>query len=293
MPGIQPLDKISGCADTFTCDPTAFADRRSAPDAKREKPWGCEERRSSRTSCEAWESLRIREMNVGRPLFSIIIPAHNEEKYINRSLASLRTQSTKAQEIIVVADSCLDRTAEIAREEGCRVIEVQYMRPGCSRNAGMREAMGDILVCIDSDVRVTSRYLHQVEMAVRKGYQVGRPKYYVDSGNPLIRHHLFLNNHFRLQYYPHTFFITREALNKVGMFPEEYKNCHEDLAFSDKVRRYYRGCLVASKAFNSDRRFRANGSLRELVFQLANVALFFISDRLFGKKQDIEYKPVR
>lgn len=55
------------------------------------------------------------------PVFSVIIPAHNEEKYIKRCIRSVKRAAEYAgeeTEIIVVCNRCTDRTEEIASEAG-------------------------------------------------------------------------------------------------------------------------------------------------------------------------------
>ena len=54
--------------------------------------------------------------------FSIIIPAHNEEKYIRKCLDSIvkASEAYKEQtEVIVVLNRCTDRTEEIAKSYNC------------------------------------------------------------------------------------------------------------------------------------------------------------------------------
>lgn len=85
------------------------------------------------------------------PEFSIIIPAYNSEKYIRHALESIRTQRYQGYELIVVCDSCYDRTGDVAREYGARVIERQYGHDGLSRNAGIEAASGEWLLFMDDD----------------------------------------------------------------------------------------------------------------------------------------------
>ncbi|PFP31562.1 glycosyltransferase, partial [Bacillus cereus] len=54
--------------------------------------------------------------------FSIIIPAHNEEKYIRKCLDSIAkaSETYKDQtEVIVVLNRCTDKTEEIAKSYNC------------------------------------------------------------------------------------------------------------------------------------------------------------------------------
>jgi glycosyltransferase involved in cell wall biosynthesis len=55
---------------------------------------------------------------------SVVVPALNEEKYVGKCLSSLRAQSYPRElyEIIVVDNASTDRTAEIARGFGVKVV---------------------------------------------------------------------------------------------------------------------------------------------------------------------------
>ena len=44
------------------------------------------------------------------PAFSIIIPAHNEEKYLQKTLDSIKSQTLQDYEIIIVTNGCTDKT---------------------------------------------------------------------------------------------------------------------------------------------------------------------------------------
>lgn len=47
---------------------------------------------------------------------SILIIAHNEEAHIRECIESVLNQSRKADEILLIAHNCTDRTADIAQE---------------------------------------------------------------------------------------------------------------------------------------------------------------------------------
>jgi len=53
----------------------------------------------------------------------VVIPAHDEETLIGEALESLAAQTRLADEVIVVADRCTDRTGEIAEAHGATVVE--------------------------------------------------------------------------------------------------------------------------------------------------------------------------
>ena len=53
----------------------------------------------------------------------IVIPAHDEEAVIERTIRNTMRQAGTAALMLVVADNCTDRTAELARAAGASVLE--------------------------------------------------------------------------------------------------------------------------------------------------------------------------
>ncbi len=84
-------------------------------------------------------------------LISIIIPAHNEERYLEHTLRSLQRQRYRQREVIVVANGCTDRTAEVANGRCDRLIVLSQKSLGVARNLGARMARGEILIFLDAD----------------------------------------------------------------------------------------------------------------------------------------------
>ena len=60
------------------------------------------------------------------PRFSIIIPAFNAEKHIRKALDSIKEQTFRDYELIVICDNCTDNTAQVAWTYGAKVIKVNY-----------------------------------------------------------------------------------------------------------------------------------------------------------------------
>jgi len=74
----------------------------------------------------------------------VVVPAHNEEALLPACLAALRRAASALRvpvHLLVVTDGCGDRTADVARAGGARVISIQAHRVGAARAAGMRELL--------------------------------------------------------------------------------------------------------------------------------------------------------
>jgi len=99
---------------------------------------------------------------------SIIIPAHNEERYIGKCLSSLLNQTYKNYEIIVVNDGSIDRTEEIIKafQKKSKKVKLLSFKKGHSaafaRNRGAEIAKGEILVFIDADQFVKKDFLGKI-----------------------------------------------------------------------------------------------------------------------------------
>jgi glycosyltransferase involved in cell wall biosynthesis len=84
---------------------------------------------------------------------SIIIPVHNGTQYLDKCLSSIASSSYRMYETIVVDDSSIDNSVEIARDYGAIVLRLDHQSgPAFARNFGSREAKGEILLFIDSDI---------------------------------------------------------------------------------------------------------------------------------------------
>ncbi|MGC8628814.1 MAG: glycosyltransferase [Candidatus Micrarchaeia archaeon] len=94
-----------------------------------------------------------------RPLFSIIIPALNEEKYIGYALEGIKHQTLKDYEIIVVDGGSKDRTREIAKKYAHVIVDTQKPGAARARNVGAENAKGKYLLFIDADTKPSPKLL--------------------------------------------------------------------------------------------------------------------------------------
>lgn len=114
-----------------------------------------------------------------RPFISIIVPAFNEENLIEAALVSLTVLDYSNYEIIVVDDGSTDKTASIARKVAehnpqIRISVISQSNSGKSwaLNTGIEHAQGDLVVCVDSDSRLSQDAL-KIGVHHFKDQQVG------------------------------------------------------------------------------------------------------------------------
>ncbi len=106
------------------------------------------------------------------PIVSILVAAHNEEKYIGRCIRSLlnQTMSWNKYEIIVVNDGSTDRTRYALEVFGdaVRVINSE-IREGlpASLNKAIHAARGKFIIRLDADDYVNTEYLNILELFLR------------------------------------------------------------------------------------------------------------------------------
>ncbi|MFB7891615.1 glycosyltransferase [Microbacterium sp. NPDC056044] len=119
-------------------------------------------------------------------MVSVVIAAHNEEGVIGACLDAVRRSVEADAEIIVSANGCTDRTAEIARDRGALVID----RPEAGKPGALNAADGVATrfprVYLDADILVPADGVRALAELLDAGALAAVPRRRVDtSGRPL------------------------------------------------------------------------------------------------------------
>ncbi len=106
---------------------------------------------------------------------SVVVPAFNEERLLGACLEKILLSRPEfeargwAFELVVCDNNSTDRTAEIARQAGARVVFEPVNQISRARNAGARAASGDWLVFVDADSTVSPALLEEVAEEIQRG----------------------------------------------------------------------------------------------------------------------------
>lgn len=101
---------------------------------------------------------------------SVIIPAHQAEKYIAQAVDSVRRQCWAGEmEIVVVDDGSADATAEVAQTLGVNVLRKPQGGAASARNMGLRTAAGQLILLLDADDLLTDGALDAMYDALAGG----------------------------------------------------------------------------------------------------------------------------
>ena len=97
-----------------------------------------------------------KEFKLKKPVVSLIMPVYNVEKYLEKALRSVKNQTFKDFELIIVNDGSTDGSIDIIEKfcnenENFRLINQENQGPSVARNTGIKESVGEYIGFMDSD----------------------------------------------------------------------------------------------------------------------------------------------
>ena len=175
------------------------------------------------------------------PLISIIVPIYNVEKYLEKCVNSIVSQSYKNLEIILVDDGSQDKCPELCdnfAKTDSRIKVIHKSNGGLSsaRNVGIKFASGDYIALVDSDDYIDSNmYQDMLRLLIENNADLCICNYeYVDDKDCL---------------YPITFSspIIDEILNK----EEIYKKLNQPVSwyYITSVNKLYKKDVIIGDVF--------------------------------------------
>lgn len=105
----------------------------------------------------------------GDSLVSVIVPTRNSSPTLEACLMSIREQTYRKVEVIVVDGSSTDDTVRIAELYGSRVIQTRHER-SASRNLGVAMSQGATVLFVDSDMRLSRTLIEECVQLIQMGF---------------------------------------------------------------------------------------------------------------------------
>lgn len=107
------------------------------------------------------------------PIFSVIVPIYNMNKYLDRCVSSIVNQTVNNYEVILVNDGSTDNSLEICnnwKKQDTRVTVINKSNGGLvsARNAGLFKAVGDYVIYVDSDDSISHRLIETLNGTINK-----------------------------------------------------------------------------------------------------------------------------
>lgn len=216
---------------------------------------------------------------VARPMISFIVPAHNEQAGLARTLQAIHDSARSIgcpYEVIVVNDASTDATPEIARQNNARVVDVNHRQIAATRNSGGKAALGKWLFFVDADTLINARAvaaaLHKMEQGAVGGG--GPTAFSRDEIVPLYIRLIALLQIVLAKAAGFTggafMFCTREAFKATGGFSERLFWAEEG-SFALALKREGRFVVLWQPVLTSGRRFRTMSGLRLLGIALRGI----------------------
>lgn len=174
------------------------------------------------------------------PRISVVIPAKNSERTIDKCLQSVFNQVYHPHEVIVVDGGSTDKTRTIAEKNGAQVVVEPPHKgsaPGIGRNHGAENAHGDVLAFLDSDCYPLRTWLNLV-LEVFKDSSVGVHGIVVRDGTGKIISGAYHYLHMQVSYDfvpSRCMAVRREAFRQVNGF-DETLTTGEDNDLSYRIR---------------------------------------------------------
>lgn len=193
---------------------------------------------------------------------AVVMPTLDESETVGKSLPAALAL---ADEVVVCDGGSVDRTPEIARRLGAKVVEGEPGR-GPQMNTGAAATSAEILLFLHADTHLPTEAAEEIRRAVRGGAVGGAFRIRFDSTRGLFRFGSWWVNQrsrwFKVPLGDQAQFVTRAAFTALGGFRDW--PILEDLDFVRRLRRHGPFVLLNGPATTAARRFEHLGVTRTI-----------------------------
>ena len=242
-----------------------------------------------------------------KPIVSLILPTYNSSRFLEELLNSLKKQTFKDYELIIIDDCSQDNTREILKKKGYKFFKNEK-RMGCTKtlNKAITISKGNFIFRLDHDMVYDSNCIKEMVKTITSNKDVGiagsRSYYYknknkirsfgayinlVTSKTKVIGKDKVDNGQFDCIKEINSIgggnmMIKREVFNQIGLYSEDYFLYYSDLDFCYKAKSAkYKIILSKAKAWHKK---------QERDVLNTNQLIYLLRDKLtFMKKNSDKY----
>ena len=179
------------------------------------------------------------------PEITVIIPCYNSGFSLLRTLSSLKSQTYRNFEIIIVNDGSNDSiTLKILKninEPNIQIINQENKGLSAARNVGILNSNSDFILPLDSDDWLASNALLEFIQFLKKNknysYVYSNIVNQNQSTGVLKKNYNFFEQLFSNQI-PYCFLVRRDVFTKIGMYDLKMKNGFEDWELNIRMGKY-------------------------------------------------------
>lgn len=242
---------------------------------------------------------------------SFVIPAYNEEKYIEDCLSSIfELDALKNYEVILADNNSTDKTVEIVsfKYPQVKIVSVSKKGPAAARNSGAQVAKGELIAFIDADCRLPKEWWIRVKKIFQSSQNLvllNGPYRYYEITNLLEQFLFFLSNVVLFSLieflartilrlggpvYGGNVIVREEAFKRINGFDEKFDFYGEDINLAKRLMKEGEVRFNSSLwVYSSVRRLESEGRLKSWYIYSINTAWALF----FGKVLHKKYRDIR
>ncbi len=235
----------------------------------------------------------ILSVEATKPLVSVVVTTKNEAENIGNCLRSIKSQTFKNIELIVIDNFSEDKTVEIAKDYGANVYSKGNER-SVQRNYGANVAHGKYLIYLDADMILSPTVIEECVKTCEGDNYVALhiPERIVGSGF-WIRVRDFERSFYNGTVIDAVRFIRRDLFLQIEGFDEDLIG-PEDWDLDRKIRNIGRTGIISACLFHNERKFDTQNYLRKKIYYTASMKKYIAkwghNDEEIKKQLGLSYR---
>ncbi|MDZ7720105.1 MAG: TIGR04283 family arsenosugar biosynthesis glycosyltransferase [Balneolaceae bacterium] len=217
------------------------------------------------------------------PFISIIIPTYNEQERIGELLEYIGQCCAETPHEIIVADGgSNDRTVQIAKKSGAKVLHCSKKGRAPQMNRGAEHSKGSILYFLHADTFPPKNFVESIKRSFREGCRSGCFRLTFDDPHPILKFYGWCTR-FKwtlFRFGDQSLFVEKTLFQQVRGF-DESMIVMEDQKIVRELKKMSRFCLADATVTTSARRYKING-----IFRLQAVFFLIVLFYYFGAPQE-------